>query len=307
VLIDGEEIAAVPGLHPPKKGCGKRTLSAGDHEVTGRFFENGGGAYYKVTYMGPDTNGAEVYMPSAGFSGNCSVPEAACPCGAGWCSKWYYNPLGSAAIVRFPAVDNLNPQAVNTVSELNMQNDEAFQRLLGKEGSFDNVAAWFTGTLSIKESGTYKLCSTSDDGSHVYVDGENLVDNGGLHGMAKKCGEMELSTGDHRIKVSFFENGGGSGLVVTYSGPDTDNKDAAVQSSWHSEDQCGRNPGSPPEPCDCAGGQEMAPPGQCSAFKALGYQRCNQKPGCRSRVACGYVSLLFTAFFFCVVVEVHLV
>jgi hypothetical protein len=287
VLIDGQEIAAAPGLHPPVTGCGKRTLSAGDHEVTGRFFENGGGAYYRVTYYGPDTNNAEVVMPSAGFEGNCSVPEATCPCGAGWCSKWFYNPLGTGAILRFPDVDKLNPQAVMTLSSMDVPDDGAFGRLLGRGGGFTNVAAQFSGVLSIKQSGTYRLCSISDDGSHVFLDGEDLVDNGGLHGMAKKCGDAQLDEGDHKVRVTFFQNGGGAGLQVVYSGPDTDGKEVLMPSAWHSDDKCGRNPNAPPEVCECAGGKEMAPPGECSAFRSLGYQKCKQKPGCRGSISCG--------------------
>jgi hypothetical protein len=42
--------------------------------------------------------------------------------------------------------------------------------------------AWiFWGKVEIKTGGTYTFCSTSDDGSHVYVNGRHIVNNDGAN------------------------------------------------------------------------------------------------------------------------------
>lgn len=45
-----------------------------------------------------------------------------------------------------------------------------------------NYAWAFYGKLEIKQPGTYTICVTSDDGSFLYVDSKELVNNDGLHG-----------------------------------------------------------------------------------------------------------------------------
>jgi hypothetical protein len=286
VLVDGTEMAAMPGLHPPQEGCGERQLEAGDHPVSARFFENGGDSYFEMTYRGPDTDNKVQALPSSSLP-ECKSPEDKCPCGAGWCTKWYFNPLGTGELQRIPEVNNLVPQMIRVVPTIALNNDRELTVFLNKDGEFSQVVGVFTGVLTVNKPGKYTLCTSSDDGSHLYADGDEVVDNGGLHGEVKKCGDMDLETGDHRLRVTFFQNRGGAMVRVTYSGPDTDGKEALMPSSWHSSDVCGRNPNAPPETCDCTGGKSAEPQGECKDFKSLGYKKCNQKPGCKSFTACG--------------------
>merc|ERR1719201_1060333 len=55
-----------------------------------------------------------------------------------------------------------------------------------------------------------------------------LVNNDGCHGMRKKSGSVSLTAGAHNIMVRFFEKGGGAGMILTYKGPDTGNKEVVV-------------------------------------------------------------------------------
>ena len=77
----------------------------------------------------------------------------------------------------------------------------------------------FSGTISITEPGKYTFYITSDDGSRLYIDGKQLIDNDGLHGMSEKSGAVDLSPGGHAIIVTYFDNGGGDGLQLAWSGP----------------------------------------------------------------------------------------
>jgi hypothetical protein len=62
----------------------------------------------------------------------------------------------------------------------------------------------------------------------LYVNGSLVVDNDGLHGMLEKSGSINLLAGKHAIVVTYFEYGGGQGLIVSYSGPGISKKQIPV-------------------------------------------------------------------------------
>ena len=84
----------------------------------------------------------------------------------------------------------------------------------------DGFALMFTGHIVIDKPGKYTFFINSDDGSRFYIDGELLIDNDGLHGMVEKQGTVQLTAGLHPIIVTYFDNGGGDGLSMSWNGPD---------------------------------------------------------------------------------------
>ena len=83
----------------------------------------------------------------------------------------------------------------------------------------DAFALMFTGHIVIEKPGKYNFFIASDDGSRFYIDGEQLIDNDGLHGMVEKKGTVQLTAGLHPIVATYFDNGGGDGLNMSWSGP----------------------------------------------------------------------------------------
>ncbi len=83
----------------------------------------------------------------------------------------------------------------------------------------DQFAFRYTGNINIATAGAYTFFTTSDDGSKLYINGTQVVNNDGLHGMQEASGNITLAAGSQTIEVTFFENGGGEGLEVRYSGP----------------------------------------------------------------------------------------
>ena len=57
--------------------------------------------------------------------------------------------------------------------------------------------------------------------SRLWVDGNLVADNEGLHGMVERCGSRQLSTGEHLVYLEGFQAGGGVGMELKYAGPDT--------------------------------------------------------------------------------------
>ncbi|MFK7967098.1 MAG: RICIN domain-containing protein [Burkholderiaceae bacterium] len=83
----------------------------------------------------------------------------------------------------------------------------------------DQFGFRFTGRLNIDIAGEYTFFTASDDGSQLFINGELIVDNDGLHGVVTESGRVELAAGTHDIVVTYFERGGGERLTVSYAGP----------------------------------------------------------------------------------------
>lgn len=80
-------------------------------------------------------------------------------------------------------------------------------------------AIQFTADLNIPIAGEYTFFLSSDDGSNLYLDNELLIDNDGIHATEEKRGRKKLSAGDHRLRIDFFQGGGGDALTLAYRAP----------------------------------------------------------------------------------------
>ena len=101
---------------------------------------------------------------------------------------------------------------------------------LRSEGAFwqggptDHFAARYTGSVEVAQAGRYTFYLTSDDGSALYVDGELVIDNDGLHGTMDRRVRLDLDAGTHEIEVRYFERDGEQSLRLEWRGPDSDGR-----------------------------------------------------------------------------------
>jgi hypothetical protein len=84
------------------------------------------------------------------------------------------------------------------------------------EGQF---AIRFSAYLKIEQAGEYRFYTTSDDGSKLYIDNEEVVNNDGDHGAIERMGTVTLQPEFHKIDVEYFNQAGGGWLDVYYKGP----------------------------------------------------------------------------------------
>lgn len=131
----------------------------------------------------------------------------------------YFHPNPSD--VASQTLAKLQPQAGGIVPEIVM---DVPQR--EKEDAF---ALRFTGLISVPKSGKYTFYTASDDGSRLYIDGQQIVNNDGLHGMSEKAGTVQMNAGLHEIIVTYFDNGGGDGLAVSWAGPEFDKQSISAE------------------------------------------------------------------------------
>ncbi|HWY87671.1 MAG TPA: DUF1549 domain-containing protein, partial [Gemmataceae bacterium] len=78
----------------------------------------------------------------------------------------------------------------------------------------------FEGALIVPQAGPYTFFLDSDDGSRLTVAGKTVLEYDGIHGVGKeKAATVVLPQGRLPVKLEYFQNVSGLGLVVAWSGP----------------------------------------------------------------------------------------
>ena len=106
-----------------------------------------------------------------------------------------------------PNFDALTPVATGTTPTFDIS-----LRLRNSQYGFR-----FAGTITVATADTYTFYTNSNDGSQLFIDGTLVVDNDGVHAAAEQSGQIALTTGSHAITVTFFQQGGGAVLSVSWS------------------------------------------------------------------------------------------
>ena len=86
----------------------------------------------------------------------------------------------------------------------------------------NNAGHWFpfglhgfgtsiTGVIVAATTTNYTFDLRSDDGSYLFIDGIQAVNNGGNHGYRSRTGTINLAAGNHVFEVQFYNSYNGSG------------------------------------------------------------------------------------------------
>jgi alpha-L-fucosidase len=86
----------------------------------------------------------------------------------------------------------------------------------------ERVAFVWSGLVRASQRDVYTFALTSDDGSRLFIDGEVVVDNDGLHGAEERRGDIALAAGWHAIRVEWFNKSGGAELVLAMGAGDAE-------------------------------------------------------------------------------------
>jgi len=84
----------------------------------------------------------------------------------------------------------------------------------------DHFSVRYTGYLTIPEAGNWTFHLGSDDGSVLWIDGVQVIDNGGVHGYSEVSSNSTwYEAGQYHIRAEVFEWGGGAGVGLSWAGP----------------------------------------------------------------------------------------
>ena len=95
---------------------------------------------------------------------------------------------------------------------------------LEKAKRTENFGLVFEGYFKAETEGIYTFFTTSDDGSKIYIDGREVVNNDFTHGMEEKSGQIALRPGYFKIRIEFFQGVGGQGLKAHFKAPGSEKR-----------------------------------------------------------------------------------
>jgi hypothetical protein len=83
-----------------------------------------------------------------------------------------------------------------------------------------NFALSFEGFLKVRQDGLYTFSLLSNDGSMLFLNDDVFINNDGAHGDNEISSTTALKSGYHKLKVLYFQQGGGKALKLSWKGPD---------------------------------------------------------------------------------------
>lgn len=80
--------------------------------------------------------------------------------------------------------------------------------------SEDHFGYDFRSFIKIPEKGVYYFDIASDDGSRLFIDGKEIIDNDGSHSQEFVAGKVALEAGFHEMRIIYFEDYMGQSLKI---------------------------------------------------------------------------------------------
>lgn len=123
------------------------------------------------------------------------------------------NPLEASGILTLRTRDSVHRKSVkNIILPLTRKSDPRFDH--------DRFDLRIIGLLEVEKPGFYGIGTESDDGSWIWIDGEKILDNGGLHPRQKKKDLIHVQKGLHLIELKFENLMGEAYLDAFWVPPD---------------------------------------------------------------------------------------
>lgn len=192
LFIDGKQVVDNGGTHEMTEMSGRVELKAGDHELKVEFFEAEVDAGCILSW---ETAGKKKeVVPTTVLFHKAAGGEP------GLLAEYYRTEEGAEDFPDFPA--SKTPDLKRVDKSINFEStQDNWPGTTFKDFFF---IRW-TGLIRVPADGKYTLFLDSDDGSRLFIDGKQVVDNGGAHAMEEVSGNAQLTAGDHALKVEYFE------------------------------------------------------------------------------------------------------
>ena len=86
--------------------------------------------------------------------------------------------------------------------------------IINEARSEDHFGYDFRSYIKIPKKGVYYFDIASDDGSRLFIDGKEIIDNDGSHSQEFVAGKVALDEGFHEMRVLYFEDYMGQSLKI---------------------------------------------------------------------------------------------
>ena len=192
LFIDGKEVVDNGGTHEMTDATGHVELNAGDHDIRVEFFDEEEDAGCILSWA--TAGKAKEVVPTSVFFHRAAANEP------GLLAEFFLAPEGSEDFPDFPA--DKKPDLSRVDKAINFESTQDDWPGTTYKDFF--YIRW-TGKIRIPADGQYTFFVESDDGSRLIIDGKQVLDNGGAHAMEEVAGNLQLTAGDHALKLEFFE------------------------------------------------------------------------------------------------------
>ncbi len=91
----------------------------------------------------------------------------------------------------------------------------------------------FEGYIKVPKDGIYTFYLESNDGSRLFINETELIENEANHGSVEEPELIALKKGFHKIKVRYFQCGGGKSLKASWNGPGFSKKEINKRDLFH--------------------------------------------------------------------------
>jgi len=118
------------------------------------------------------------------------------------------------------ALTRLKPQGSIYTTALNVPPQDFLIGFPGISKRYEWFAIDYSGRFWIEKPGLYRFRLVSDDGAMLYIDGQLVADNDGVHSTEVRLGGIRLTGGMHTIHVPYFQGPARTvALMLEVAGP----------------------------------------------------------------------------------------
>jgi outer membrane protein OmpA-like peptidoglycan-associated protein len=132
----------------------------------------------------------------------------------------YFIPENSESL---PDFARLRPVGTISTTVLNIEPQSFTLGFPGVTDRFEWFAIDYNGRIMLPQAGTYTFRLASDDGSRLFIDGREVIDNDGIHGTNQLDAEVTLAAGIHDVRVQYFQGPREEVALMLHWGPDAEN------------------------------------------------------------------------------------
>jgi len=111
----------------------------------------------------------------------------------------------SAGSKKLPNLDTLIPFATLYTDSFQVSSQEFASGFPGALKQDDWFAIRYDGKIAVPIDGEYEFELVSDDGANLYIDGQKVIDNDGVHAATTAKGKKQLKAGQHTLRLDYFQ------------------------------------------------------------------------------------------------------